>query len=92
METQKIVNLSIATDNESSKFATKKWYVVNDQNNIEYEEENENDSSIKFETKVIQSSLCVYSDAYILVKGKKELQVVMRILKLYKYNVCNSYK
>ena len=30
---------------------------------------NENDSSIKFETKVIKPNLCDYSDAYILVIG-----------------------
>ena len=30
METQKIVNLLNETDNESSKFATRKWYVIND--------------------------------------------------------------
>ena len=46
METQKIVNLLNETDNESSRFATRKWYVINDQNNTEG---NENDLSIKFE-------------------------------------------
>ena len=30
METQKIVILLNETDNESSKFATRKWYVIND--------------------------------------------------------------
>ena len=34
METQKIMNLLGDTDIESSKFATKKWYVINDQNDI----------------------------------------------------------
>ena len=58
METQKIVNLLNDTDNESSKFATRKWHVINDQNNTEYGEGNENNSSIKFETKVIKASLC----------------------------------
>ena len=28
METQKIINLLNGTDNENSKFATKKWYVI----------------------------------------------------------------
>ena len=28
METQKIVNLLTNTDNENSRFATKKWYVI----------------------------------------------------------------
>ena len=52
-----------------SKFATRKWYIINDQNNGQYGrgDENENDSTIKFETKVIKPNLCDYSDAYILV-------------------------
>ena len=41
MDTQKIVNLSGEVDNESSKFATGKWYVINDQNNTDYDEGNE---------------------------------------------------
>ena len=36
METQKIANLLGNADNESVKFATRKWYVINDQNNIDY--------------------------------------------------------
>ena len=69
METQKIVNVLNDSDNESSKFATRKWYVINDQNNGQYGRGNENDSTIKFETKVIKPNLCDYSDAYILVTG-----------------------
>ena len=55
METQKIVNLLGDADNESSKFATRKWYVINDQNNTDYGEGNEDSTTIKFETKVIYS-------------------------------------
>ena len=32
METQNIANLLGDADNESSKLATRKWYVINDQN------------------------------------------------------------
>ena len=67
MESQKIINLLNNNDIESQKFTTKKWYIINDQNNRQYEVGNENDSTIKFETKVIKPSLCDYSDAYILV-------------------------
>ena len=35
METQKTINLLRNADHESSKFATRKWYVINDQNNTE---------------------------------------------------------
>ena len=66
METQKIVNLLNDFDNESSKFATRKLYVINDQNNGQYGRRNENDATIKYDTKLIKPSLCNYSDAYIL--------------------------
>ena len=69
MSTQKIANLLGDADNESSKFATRKWYVINDQNNTDYGDGDENGTTIKFETKVIKSNLCDYSDAYILVTG-----------------------
>ena len=69
METQKILNLLSGSDNESSKFATRKWYIINDQNNGQYGRGNENDATIKFETKVIKPNLCDYSDAYIFVAG-----------------------
>ena len=61
METQKIVNLLGDANNEYSKFATWKWYVINDQNNTDYGERNEGSTTVKFETKVIKSN------AYILV-------------------------
>ena len=69
MQIQNIVNLLGDADDESSKFATKNWYVISDQNNTKYGEGNENGETIKFETKFIKSSLCDCSDAYILVTG-----------------------
>ena len=69
METQKIVDLLNNSENKSSKFATRKWYIINDQNNGQYDKGNEdkNDSTIKFETKVIKRNLCDYFDGYIIV-------------------------
>ena len=67
METLKIVSLLCCALNESSRFATRKWYVINDQSNTDYGEGNEDDTTVKFETKVIKSSLCNYSNAYILL-------------------------
>ena len=49
--------------------ATRKWYVINDQNNTDYGDGDENGTTIKFETRVIKSNLCDYSGAYILVTG-----------------------
>ena len=69
METQKIVNLLHYSDNESSKFATRKRYIINDQSIEQYGEGNENYLTIKFEIKVINPNLCDYSDPYVLVTG-----------------------
>ena len=69
MDTEKIANLLNDPDNESSNFATRKWYIINDQNNGQYGRGNENDSTIKFGTKVIKPNFCDYSYAYIFVTG-----------------------
>ena len=69
METQKIVNLLNDSENESSKLATRKWYIINDQNNGQYDRGNENDSTIKFDTQVAKPYLCDYSDAYTFLIG-----------------------
>ena len=65
METQKIINLLNNTENKYSKFATKKWYVINSESKGNYSHEN----PIKFLKNSLESSLCDYSDAYILVTG-----------------------
>ena len=65
METQKIVNSLNDFDNENSKFATKKWYVIDSESKGNYSHEN----PIKFLTSSLESNLCDYSDAYILVTG-----------------------
>ena len=65
METQKIVNSLNDTENEYSKFAAKKWYIIDSESKGNYSDEN----PIKFLTNSLESSLCDYSDAYILVAG-----------------------
>ena len=67
METQKIINLLNGSSNEESKFATKKWYVIDSQTTKGKYKQGD---TIKFETETIKSSLCDYSDAFILVTGK----------------------
>ena len=71
MESQKIISLLDSNDNESQKFATKSWYIINDQNTggENLYGNGEDSTTIKFETKVIKPNLCDYSDAYILVTG-----------------------
>ena len=36
MENQKIINLLDKDDTDSKHFATKKWYIINDENNKNY--------------------------------------------------------
>ena len=55
------------SSNEESKLATKKWYVIDSQTTKGKYKQGD---TIKFETKTIKSSLCDYSDAFILVAGK----------------------
>ena len=70
MESQKIINLLDSDDNESQKFATKIWYIINDQNTGNNAYGNgEDGTTIKFETKIIKPNSCDYSDTYILVIG-----------------------
>ena len=64
MKYQKIANLIDDTSNQPSKFRTKNWVEINDESRGTY---NAN-SQIKFKTTMLKSSLCDYSDAYILVK------------------------
>ena len=66
MEYQKIANLIDDASNQPSKFRTKNWVEINDESRGTY---NVN-SQIKFKTTMLKSSLCDYSDAYILVKEK----------------------
>ena len=66
MEYQKIANLMDDTSNQPFKFRTKNWVEINDESKGTY---NVN-SQIKFKTIMLKSSLCDYSNAYILVKGK----------------------
>ena len=65
MEYQKIANLIDDTSNQPSKFRTRNWVEINDESRGAY---NVN-SLIKFKTTMLKSSLCDYSDAYILIKG-----------------------
>ena len=67
MEHDKINNLLLSEDNENevlSKFFTREYVRINSLLNTY----NEN-KSIRFKTPMLRSSLCDYSDAYILVKG-----------------------
>ena len=66
MEYQKIANLIDDASNQPSKFRIKNWVEINNESRGTY---NVN-SRIKFKTTMLKSSLCDYSDAYILIIGK----------------------
>ena len=72
MECQKIANLIDDASNQPFKFRTKIWVEINDESRGSY---NLN-SQIKFKTTMLKSSLCDYSDAYILVKEKIAITAV----------------
>ena len=65
MEYQKIANLLDSASNKLSKFRTRNWVEINDDIRGAYSP----NKQIRFKTAMLRSSLCDYSDAYILVKG-----------------------
>ena len=65
MEYQKIINLLGNTQNQPTKFRTKNLVKINDVSRRKYN----TNSQIKFKTSMFRSSLCDYSDAYMLVTG-----------------------
>ena len=74
MENQKIINLLDKIDTDSKHFATKKWYIINDENNTNYGVDKNtganNPDTIKYDTRALKPNLCDYAEAYILVDGK----------------------
>ena len=80
METQKVVNLFNSSDYENSKFAAKQWYIINNESNRNHSHHNR----MKLLTSSLESSLCDYSDAYILVTGimiqKQHLKIVHHLI------------
>ena len=68
MENQKIINLLNKDDIDSKHFATKKWYIINDENNTNYGVDKDtganNPDAIMYDTRVLKPNLCDYADAY----------------------------
>ena len=73
MENQKVINLLDKIDTDSKHFATKKWYIINDENNTNYSVNKDtgadNSDTIKYDTRVLKPNLCDYAETYILVHG-----------------------
>ena len=48
-----------------SKFVTRKWHIVNDQSNANYDVGNE----VIYDTEALESNVCVYNEGHMLVRG-----------------------
>ena len=78
MEYEKILNLLNDSPNQPSKFRTRNWVEIYDESRVSYGDDNINNdnnnnnedddknNNIKFKTSMKRSSLCDYSDGYIL--------------------------
>ena len=73
MKNQKIINLLDKIDTDSKHFTTKKWHIINDENNTNYgvnkDTGADNPDTIKYDTRVLKRNLCDYAEAYILIDG-----------------------
>ena len=65
MECQRTTNLLNNASNKPSKLRTRNWVEINDDIRAAYSP----NKQIRSKTAMLRSSLCDYSDAYILVKG-----------------------
>ena len=63
MEYQKTLN--ILNEASDTKFVARKWNIVNDKSNVNYDVGNE----VMYNTEVLKSNLYDYNDAYVLVRG-----------------------
>ena len=73
MENQKIISLLNKSDTNPRHFATKKWYIINDEINTNYgvnkDTRANNPDTITYDTRVLKPNLCDYIDPYILDDG-----------------------
>ena len=62
MENQQIINLLDKIDTDSKHFATKKWYIINNENNTNYgvnkDTGADNPDTIKYDTRTLKQ-ICV---------------------------------
>ena len=65
MEYKEIIDLLENAQNQATKFRTKNWVEIKHDSRGTHT----TNSQIKFRTSMIKSSLCDYSDAYILLSG-----------------------
>ena len=63
MENQRIINLLDKIDTDSKHFATKKWRIINDENNTNYgvnkDTGADNPDTIKYDTRVLKPNYVI---------------------------------
>ena len=63
MENQRIINLLDKIDTDSKHFATKKWCIINDENNTNYgvnkDTGADNPDTIKYDTRVLKPNYVI---------------------------------
>ena len=96
MENQKIINLLDKVDTDSKHFATKKCYIINDENNTNYgvnkdTTEADNPDTIKYDTRVLKPNLCDYAEAYILIDGTIRPTNAVNATRLALKKLCTIY-
>ena len=93
MENQKIINLLDKIDTDSKYFATKKWYIINDENNTNYgvnkDTGADNPDTIKYDTRVLKPNSCDYAEAYILVNGAADGNTRLSLKNCAPFTKCN---
>ena len=77
MKHRKILNL--LNESNDYKFVTRKWNIVNNQSNANYDERNK----VIYNTEVLISNLCDYNDAYILVRGDITITDATQVISRY---------
>ena len=81
MENQKIINLLYKDDTDSKHFATRKWYIINDENNTNYgvnkDTGENNPDTIKYDTRVLKSNLCDYAEALMVLLEQLMLLMIL---------------
>ena len=94
MENQKIINLLDKSDTNSRHFATKKWYIINDENDTNYgvnkDTGENNPDTTKYDTRVLKLNLYDYADAYVLVDGTIRAEAEALPMTLPVANIANA--
>ena len=101
MKTQKIVNLLNSFENEYSKSPTKNGTLltvkqrvtihIKIHSNFETKGNYSNENAFKFLTSSLESSLCYYSDAYVLVTGNIDVVRANNNTKV-KFRNCTTFR